>query len=646
MKSHGAGPLNVVVIGRVSTTKQNIGNIEAGYRYAEEVLEDIDGIKDVEVVVRRLGEQGSGMLVERDTILEALRLIESGWAQLVLMEDVSKSYRNPRWIYAFVQDYVDADVRVIARGDKLDTYDDNWEVALANAALRHGMHIPDTRRRVRRTSTMGFDDGGMVLRVRFGWRKLTKDEAASGQFGPKGLRMAKIPELTAVFDELRRRVVAERQGGAALAEWLQYEGLDGHGIGPGPYVQGGTWSGRLVIDLLRDPLCYGLRQFPKVRYEPRFKDGKHKRVPNEAPPSNLYPELAHMTKEQWEEMNAVLDELGAGNSQPGGPEHPRYRVPRRRSVTPLQHTTCVACQGFYYPCGADEVKCKNALKHAPGACWNHVTFSGERARVAMIDILLARTDRHPAAKRAMLDEMWDQIQRASGRSNRDRENTEREIGELRNQAERLATAIAEGGSMKSLVQKLKVIDKALKAAEKRLRQSEEDAPESKFPKSQEEFCVDPREALIELSRTSFEFGDLMRKIFPEFVIQPVQALDSGLVRPRAYLTLDLSALLPPGTANAAAELVVVDLFDPALHIKHLAAVVKLEEQKRQAKEKHSLNILARELKIGRMTVRRALAYRKLMAVAGLDEPYRVLSAAPAQASRWKPKKVRGTRRVA
>src|SRR4051794_10204253 len=96
MKSHGAGPLNVLLIGRVSTPGQDIGNIEAGYQYAEGVLPDIDGIKDVEVVVRRLGEQGSGMLVGRQTILEASGLIESGRAHLVLMEDVSKSYRNPR----------------------------------------------------------------------------------------------------------------------------------------------------------------------------------------------------------------------------------------------------------------------------------------------------------------------------------------------------------------------------------------------------------------------------------------------------------------------------------------------------------------------------------------------------------------------
>src|SRR4051812_712225 len=102
--------LNVLVIGRVSTPMQDIGNIEAGYLYVEGLTKDIcDGQKNV----RRLGEQGSGMLVGRATILEAAALIESRWPDVVLLEDVSKSYRNPRWIYAFVQECVDHDVRVV-----------------------------------------------------------------------------------------------------------------------------------------------------------------------------------------------------------------------------------------------------------------------------------------------------------------------------------------------------------------------------------------------------------------------------------------------------------------------------------------------------------------------------------------------------
>ena len=107
--------------------------------------------------------------------------------------EISKIYRNPRWQQAFVQDAVDLDVRVICPGDQLDTFEDNWEVTLAVAMVRHGLHIPDTRRRVRRTADFAFHHGGMVQKVRFGYRKLSKAEAASGLFGPKGLRIAKLP---------------------------------------------------------------------------------------------------------------------------------------------------------------------------------------------------------------------------------------------------------------------------------------------------------------------------------------------------------------------------------------------------------------------------------------------------------------------
>src|ERR1035437_1690683 len=108
------GKLRAIVIGRVSTERQQISNIEAGYGYVEPFLK---GLSDGEIIVKYLGEQGSGMLVNRATILEACDLVETGEWDVVLMEDLSKSYRNPRYIYVFVQDYVDADTRVISPGD-------------------------------------------------------------------------------------------------------------------------------------------------------------------------------------------------------------------------------------------------------------------------------------------------------------------------------------------------------------------------------------------------------------------------------------------------------------------------------------------------------------------------------------------------
>ncbi len=147
--------------------------------------------------------------------------------------------------------------------------------------------------------------------------------------------------------------------------------------------------------------------------------------------------------------------------------------------------------------------------------------------------------------------------------------------------------------------------------------------------------------LLTLAATSYEFAELMRKIFPRFVIQPVQQLDTGFVRPRAYLTLNLAALMG-STADdqrrPPAEEIVLDLFEPPVHIMHLESVVALQHAKKKRGEKASLTVLANELKIGRMTVKRALKYKRLIDVEGLTEPYRILREPPATASRWKPRR--------
>src|SRR4051812_45109500 len=194
-----AGPPRVLVVGRISTVHQPHENIDASYRYVDGFMK---GMHEGPIHYKHLGEQASGMRTDRVTIVEAEEAIATGTWDLVITEDLSRFYRNPRHQYAFVQDAVDHDTRVICIGDNLDTAEDGWEVALGAAALRHGLYIPDTRRRVRRTAHHSFHKGGMVQKVRFGYRKLTEQEAASGEPGPRGLRIARVPECTPVIREM------------------------------------------------------------------------------------------------------------------------------------------------------------------------------------------------------------------------------------------------------------------------------------------------------------------------------------------------------------------------------------------------------------------------------------------------------------
>ena len=125
----------VLAIGRISTVHQDVENIEASYRYVQDYLQKIYGGP---MNIRLLGEQASGMLTDRATIREAESLVAGGKIDLVIAEDLARIYRNPRYQYDFVQNAVDTRTRVICIGDNLDTADENWEITMGAASLRHG----------------------------------------------------------------------------------------------------------------------------------------------------------------------------------------------------------------------------------------------------------------------------------------------------------------------------------------------------------------------------------------------------------------------------------------------------------------------------------------------------------------------------
>jgi hypothetical protein len=498
--------LQVLLLGRVSTPHQDIANIEAGYEYAKCHLQyHYQG----PMHVKELGEQGSGMLTERRTIVEAIDEIATGRWDVVLMEDASKPYRNPRWIYAFIQDAVDMGCRVIAPGDNLDTSEENWEVNLGAAALRHGLHIPDTRRRVRRTATFAFHRGGMAAKYRFGYRKLTKEEADSGQFGPKGLRLAKVPGCTPIIHEMRRRRLAGDTRNA-IADWL-----NGEGIRRGPYVKRGRWTGKLVDDHLRDPIYSGTRTLRDTIYEPVFKTGKHRRRKNPNPETEYYPELAHMTQEEQQELIAYLDQEAAKHRTKAGPQHPLYRRPRSRSIWPGQHARCAVCAGRMYRSGK-HLKCENALANGPRSCWNHVQVDYQQVRDKVLGWVFSVLDQHPQFREVLIASAWQEYQRLRGRWQQSGAAVDERIADLKKQAGNLAKAIAQGGHLEALVSELATVQAALQIAESERSRLENEGNEAGGFQSPEEVAARPGRCHSDPGRPFSGFR------------RPSAALDSGI----------------------------------------------------------------------------------------------------------------------
>jgi hypothetical protein len=206
---------------------------------------------------------------------------------------------------------------------------------------------------------------------------------------------------------------------------------------------------------------------------------------------------------------------------------------------------------------------------------------------------------------------------------------DREIERLRKEGANLTKGIRIGGKMAALVKDLKATAKSIKQAEEK---------KATILKSFDEECTMTREELAEqwpqhfcrFAKESRTFAQLLRKLLPKFIIQPVQDLDCLLVRPRAYLTLSTAAWCEDGEVPLEIS-TTIDLFEPPVHIKYMAASVAL----RKEHPRWGLRRIATQRGTSYMTVKRSLRYAKIMESLGMTDPYRELHEAPAAASRWK-----------
>lgn len=611
-------PLRVVALGRVSTPHQDVENIAASQMYAERHLRDL---YQGDMQVTCLGEQASGMLAERESIDRARDMIAAGEVDLVVAEDVSRIYRNGRYLLAFIQDAVDQEVRVMCFADRVDTADENWESMVHLAMIHHGMHVPATRRRVRRTADQSFQNGGMVMKVKFGYRKLTEAEAASGEFGPAGLRIAKRTECTPVIREMRDRVV-RGESYAGVTDWLTDQG-----VCPGEYAR--RWSGRVVRDLLLDPILSGRRRFRTTMSRLVYKTGKPRVERNPGKPEEKeYPELAHISAEEHAEVLAVMDERKKSSAagQRTSIDSPLWGSTRSRSLFPGQHARCSICSGLMYRYG-NYIRCANSLLANQHRCWNRVQVLYSAIVAAILPKVVQFIERHPGLRDRIAALAWDEFQRTLRRRSRKTGDLDARIAQLEKEKVRVIKAVRMDGDLKELVSMLRGIEDELSASRhEKERLSDQDQLAGEF-RSANELAGRLDEVFSRLAVSSRDFADVLRRLIPMFAILPVQALDRPQVRARAKLTLSLKAW---GGSEADDEQVDVDLFEPPVHVRHLDRVVQAKEQHPSA----SLRALATQLGLNYMTVKRSLAYARLMRESGLETPYRELVQQPELASRW------------
>ena len=607
------GPLRVIIIGRISTEHQSLENIDASHEYVKKHLNEIYG---GEMLLKCLGERGSGMLKNRTTIREAEDLIETGTWDLVIVEDLARAYRNTQYQIGFVQHCVDNDTRLISIGDALDTADPNWQAILHVAAVRHGMYIPDTQRRVRRTASHSFNNGGMVLKVPFGYRKLSREEAATGTYGPVGLRIAKIPEATPVIQEIRQRLL-RGDSYSAIARWLNEEGVP-----VGKYVQRKTWLNKNIVDLLRRSLLKGVRQFGRTKSKLVFKTGKHKRSLNEMPEEKFYPELAHMTPAELDEVWAEMD--ARDHRKDHSCAHRRKGVPRRESFWPGQHLKCFNCGEELYWIKPDKLRCRHSVAGSDHACWVQTFVSAEMVRLKLLPQLVAYLRCHPDLLKLVIDTAWEEYRRTSEHGQRKLHDLEHQVADLDAQSKRITAAIAKRPDSESLLNQLDVIDQELKRARQGLEQERQQLHATRIALSRDEVEQRLDETILDLSRHSMQFGKLLSRTFPKLILTPVQALDSAQIHPRIHWEL-------PSYSGSEPVILVADAFEESLPIKHVFDFQRC----RNEHPDWTLRMIQQHLNLGIGTIKRACHYTKLMNELGTADKYRVVTERPTKASRWR-----------
>lgn len=191
------------------------------------------------------------------------------------------------------------------------------------------------------------------------------------------------------------------------------------------------------------------------------------------------------------------------------------------------------------------------------------------------------------------------------------------------------------GATATLTQKLDQLELDRDKLLEQLKKLEESSTVTTTAISKDQLEKRIPEVLESLSATSFEFSDLMRKLIPEFVFYPVQAIDCPLVRSRAKMVIawarmkDQDQNTNSGLNAEDFDSITVDLFEMPQHIRDAMAL-------RAAGNDGGLRSpVTKQLGMSRERALRARRYLEAMKNAGMMDPYIELKGKPATASRWR-----------
>ena len=184
--------LRVLIIARISTVHQDARSLDDQVALCKRYVgERYDGPVEFTVIQGR----GSGELLDRKDLADAEEAVDSREYDLVIVEDLGRICRRNR-AFDFCELCEDADTRLVAINDSIDTMRDDWRLGALFATFKHESGNKDTSKRIRRSLRNRFEQGGVVQTFQYGYVK------------PPGAKsddeVSKLPEAGPIYEEIFR----------------------------------------------------------------------------------------------------------------------------------------------------------------------------------------------------------------------------------------------------------------------------------------------------------------------------------------------------------------------------------------------------------------------------------------------------------
>ncbi|NLX59273.1 MAG: recombinase family protein [Phycisphaerae bacterium] len=583
----------------------------------------------------------SGEMVSRSGIDQLKDAIRTGQCDMVVVEDVSRLYRNTAALLSLVNLAAASKVRIVAINDALDTSAarNDYLLKLVFSGYHHERHNSDLSERINRGKRSGWEAGYAMGRVIPGYTRRPANEGSQRRAGPfvdeKEEKWG--PTIVEAFERARRGSSKK-----SIAAFLTEAGFPRFAN-----ARSKVHNENSITSLITNTIYMGIERYRRVHPEADLRTGKRRTVATPADEiwTREMPHLAFVSATLWEAANKTM---ASRAPQPKGTDNIMHGIPYTARCLLSGHLRCSICgskmvgQGLGRRYG-DTVqrgyRCSSAID---GKCWNKGICNRERTDRRIIAAVL---DTLVSAEGAggLLAELTAQMTRDGGELGARAAALRAERARVESDRDKYAEAVVVSDNLATFVEKVRRCEKRLSQLEWEIKYVDQQLSSSAKPVKPAEMVEAARSVAKTLTegRTD-EVRQALGGLITPIRVVLFQRQDNRVVVPRARFRVNYVGLLPTQW-QALIEHSPIDLKDAGLLSQELDVALYKKEPLPvryawRAKELRDQGMKgegwAKALGITLSSAYHALELAEFMLANGLTDIYKEVTEHPGKIARW------------